>query len=650
MDRSAGSTTEDAGSVPELAVEVRVHGIGDHDQWSSLGSPTLIVDGFPKAPDIAVPPEIPIHEVRLMNWSRTSRRISRGLWYLAIPFTLVNTAGYMCNPLSEGGANSGGNDLGGIHEGAVAIPRVSRFAVIATGLVLTLLTYVWSLAIVETLASRAFLAQTSSTLAGPVIAGAVGAVLVLGMLVRRVIRPVARIDWTLAILNILVVVIATSVALFRPSHWKVSDAVPDIFTTWGPSATFKRTLPGREQLTFEQRIANGELVPYLDTIVTVSIAATAVVALISLATLLRGFLRRARGSVSSPDFGSALALMSSVVLLISFASALRLFVDNGSAYLSNHDMLPGGEPGRSTPFRAIQLMSPLNALYANRDDWLVDLLPLVGIVGVVAMALGLLVSNLFQGGAGRPRLKWLKDSNEASARWKRGLVVRLPVTLGRGLALAGILWVILVLLAGALVLQGPERVWSWAVVIVQVVSVAVILLIVAGRRVPMVQGIVGMAADVVGFWPVASHPFAGASYLGPVVGGLRDELNAHDQARIVLVGHSQGSVVCAWLLRHSPDEFDRVALVTCGSPLKSLYAEFFPVFFGTGFSSALQAREGPWMNFWRDTDPIATPIPGLHAARNVMIPDPPAGQKLKVHSDYWIAAQQIVAIEELLAG
>jgi hypothetical protein len=192
-------------------------------------------------------------------------------------------------------------------------------------------------------------------------------------------------------------------------------------------------------------------------------------------------------------------------------------------------------------------------------------------------------------------------------------------------------------------------VWAIAVVVVQLVSVLVIFLLVAGNRLTTTSTVVGSAADVVGFWPVTCHPLAGASYREPVLEGIRAELNAAAAAdrHVVLAGHSQGSVLCAWTLRHT-SRFDHVALVTCGSPLRSLYAEFFPDFFDDAFFTRLRGRPAPWVNLWRDTDPIATPMPGLPDELDVRIEDPPPGGALKAHGDYWIAPEQIAAVTRLL--
>src|SRR4051794_24880075 len=86
-----GADLSDDGLRP---VEIRVHGIGDHEGWSSMGSPQVLVDGK-SGTSLVAPPRRPEHRVLLFNWSRVTRRVFRALWYLAFPFTLLNVAHQM---------------------------------------------------------------------------------------------------------------------------------------------------------------------------------------------------------------------------------------------------------------------------------------------------------------------------------------------------------------------------------------------------------------------------------------------------------------------------------------------------------------------------------------------------------------------------
>ncbi len=97
-------------------------------------------------------------------------------------------------------------------------------------------------------------------------------------------------------------------------------------------------------------------------------------------------------------------------------------------------------------------------------------------------------------------------------------------------------------------------------------------------------------------------------------------LRDHAYARIVIVSHSQGTVISADLLRYLhvqrrlPDVIGDIpiALVTVGSPLRDLYAEHFPLLYGWMGSNAVDfATAGPsaadigaveWVNAFRSGD------------------------------------------------
>ncbi len=114
-------------------IEMRVHGIGDHDIYSSLGSPTYSDDNPPTDQvRVGEAPRLPGHPLRLVNWSRASRGINRSVaWYLAFPFTLMNVAGYM-GPLK------------------VKDALFLRVGLLVSGILLTASMAVWVGAIIET--------------------------------------------------------------------------------------------------------------------------------------------------------------------------------------------------------------------------------------------------------------------------------------------------------------------------------------------------------------------------------------------------------------------------------------------------------------------------------------------------------------------
>lgn len=130
---------------------------------------------------------------------------------------------------------------------------------------------------------------------------------------------------------------------------------------------------------------------------------------------------------------------------------------------------------------------------------------------------------------------------------------------------------------------------------------------------------IGILWDVGTFWPRAAHPFAPPCYAERAVPDLTWRMatwtRAEDDRRLVISGHSQGSVLAAaaaWQL--TPADRKRVALLTYGSPLERLYGRWFPAHFGPAALASLHAEVDCWRNLYRVTDPIGGPIrlPGSH--------------------------------------
>lgn len=130
--------------------------------------------------------------------------------------------------------------------------------------------------------------------------------------------------------------------------------------------------------------------------------------------------------------------------------------------------------------------------------------------------------------------------------------------------------------------------------------------------------VIGNVWDVLTFWPRRFHPFAVPSTSERAVPQLRARIvAAAAQAPVVVVAHSQGSVLAVAALASADIDRDRVRLVTFGSPLGTLFAPTWPDIVppalravGAGFA---------WDNFHRATDPIGAGVP--HAA-NHLLADP----------------------------
>src|SRR5689334_8922779 len=126
--------TTTADGVPRsVGVEMRVHGVGDHGDFSALGTPVFTGSSADRV-RIGSLPAIPSHELKLINWSRRSRRITRSLsWYVAYPFTMVNMAGFM-----------------GPNRTDKVLWWFVRTAVVVTSVMMTVAMAMWITAIVET--------------------------------------------------------------------------------------------------------------------------------------------------------------------------------------------------------------------------------------------------------------------------------------------------------------------------------------------------------------------------------------------------------------------------------------------------------------------------------------------------------------------
>jgi hypothetical protein len=167
---------------------------------------------------------------------------------------------------------------------------------------------------------------------------------------------------------------------------------------------------------------------------------------------------------------------------------------------------------------------------------------------------------------------------------------------------------------------------------------ALVLIGVLAYRYQRFRRIVGVLWDLGTFWPRAAHPLAPPCYAERVVPELakRAAWLAAEQGGVILSGHSQGSVLAAaTVLQLPPEARARTALLTYGSPLRRLYARFFPAYLSDQVLAEVGAvltrpdgASGPgqhtprWVNLWRDTDPIGAPVQSP-TARDVRLIDPP---------------------------
>jgi hypothetical protein len=130
--------------------------------------------------------------------------------------------------------------------------------------------------------------------------------------------------------------------------------------------------------------------------------------------------------------------------------------------------------------------------------------------------------------------------------------------------------------------------------------------------------IVGVIWDLGTFWPRAAHPLAPPCYAERAVPELInriDHLRRGGRSNVLLSCHSQGTVLgAAVVMQLTYEQSANVALLTYGSPLRRLYARFFPAYFGPAALHRLGSfllggtdtamPQWPWRNLYRPSDPI----------------------------------------------
>ncbi|MFE0148842.1 hypothetical protein ACFWY5_16970 [Nonomuraea sp. NPDC059007] len=249
--------------------------------------------------------------------------------------------------------------------------------------------------------------------------------------------------------------------------------------------------------------------------------------------------------------------------------------------------------------------------------WTASLLPVVGagavVAGVVLVCVRLrvaaaLASELTEQYGAENQTTVARMWALASLTDKAGLV--LGVLSGFGLAGFAVVTVIyqlnlLIPVGGVAGLMATLGSWALAALLVG--------LVLLGRRAYSDNGLrrtIGISWDICTFWPRAIHPLAPPCYTERVIPDLLRRLRTlapGDTDRVLLSGHSQGSVIAvAAIMQLDPEMKKRVSLLTHGSPLRRLYAAFFPAYFGP--ECLKEVAKVPWINLYRRSDPIGGPI------------------------------------------
>lgn len=585
-------------------VEIRVHGIGDYGFFHALGDP-VVAPAYPGRPvtaeendlvEVANAPYLPRHRVRLVNWSRANRRNTRKIaWYFAFSFTLLNMAGAM-------------------------YPRPGRrtawltVPLHITALLLTAGAVAWGAVLLETVVS--FFPPNILVGDGGAISIGLSAGLLSVIMIGRVVAARRRrtatsdaVTWKLAAAHVIcAAATAVLLATVRPGSWH--------YAGW-PSYSSARTGDRR-----------------FDAMPAFVVATVLVVLLLSALLVIAGAVAARTDPAARTPLASAGAVMVAAVIvqhavLGLIRASLEIFVSFCTQLFSGNSFQ---RPHR--PDLLLVIYDDGSTLTDNR----LDFLPLHGMSFLLVLVVGLLISARQRYGPGLlSLLRWQRDG----AVWLHKAIEGMPQLVPAVLPLAGTAS-LLISAAAIWFLESTRNEFLLAVLmlLVSFLGTAAVLTFIAKQLDP-VRELVGRIGDIAGFWPVLDHPLAGASYRGPVISGIQEEIDAHAGAgrHVVLVGHSQGSVVCAWLLSREESSPARRAVdfVTCGSPLKSLYLTFFPGQFGGGFFTDVRDGSATWRNFWRPTDPVGTAVP---VADNTELPDPENGGPLRGHGNYWIDRRQ----------
>ncbi|MGW6128385.1 hypothetical protein ACWFNE_00010 [Cellulomonas sp. NPDC055163] len=360
-------------------------------------------------------------------------------------------------------------------------------------------------------------------------------------------------------------------------------------------------------------------------------------------------------------------------------------------FVRHHAVPPGERPAAyrawRDDFRIRRIVRARRLQRLVQARWILDGLGCAGILGVLIAVAALTstiepLASLMRGRPAPgavPEVTVAPDAAATDVTW--------PVAVGSALSAAG----------------------AWALT---ALAVGVIGLVVAGWRSAVVRRRIGVAWDVLSFWPRGGHPFAPPSYTERAVPQIvaRTRFLAREPAawpRVLLSGHSQGSVLAAAVVAQlsTLDEAEgrsgaegtlaRVALLTHGSPLGRLYQPLFPQYFGgaqlvrtasrrdgadgAGGGGADDGATGPsarhrvggpeqlraldaalgrrWLNLWRDTDPIGSSLASALEGHDIECRDPldylldeerAAYPPVHGHSDYPAACEYGRAREHLV--
>lgn len=583
---------EQVGAGSGSFTEIRVHGIGDHEYYTSLGLP--VEKRLNAWVQVATPPPLPDHRLRIVNWSRSRRKNTGFLWYLAFPFTLANVAGRMA-PVGAGAAPA----------------ALLRTVVGVVAVALTVSQLAWLIVLGETIL-RYLNLPPSVLRAIPLIAAA----LLTGWLTHRY-RTVVRAQ--------------------SGQHQRQIVPVAHAAVVVGTGVLLSIAQPARLIHSGWPSTAMPEGASRLDAMalwIALSIVIAFTAALILAVPGNVG--SKDRRSPNAPLAAAGVLLAVSIPLMHAVTALVRMVLDNLLGYVT----------GLFGWIRVPQQHAGILLSYDNPADPGDSRLDLFPFLALIAAAAALVATVVVLAASQEPGLPPLTSGKAARGRWWQDVSAAAPRLLPRILPLAVVL--ALAAMTTAVVLGEGRLGGPWlalAILVLQIAGAVVVLVILLGQL-RALREVMGKIADVAGFWPVRDHPLAGSSYRDAAVDGIAELVDRYADGEVVLVAHSQGSVLCAWLVTHAGTGEVQPHLVTAGSPLGSVYARFFPATFTPQLLEDVAAGTRTWLNYWRDTDPVGFPI--RHAV-NRELADPRADGIVRSHSDYWTEPEILAHVAAVAA-
>ncbi|MFI7531433.1 hypothetical protein [Nocardia salmonicida] len=604
-------------------MEIRVHGMGDHQPLSALGSGHLIqVSTRRRGVELYEAPTPPQHPVRLLNWTRSSRARIPLTWYFASPFTLINVAGFMRS-----------NRSWIRFPQAVAVWLWGAFAIVGT--------FLWATLAVETVIQY-FADVSSQPEAGSIAAAVIAASMLAVMWSRTIIRAWrgktygltlneddsdsnSPRNWTLFANVVLhsLVLIAITVAVV---------AVAPATNSNGECVLHAASTP--------------ECVIYRHDWVTIfalaSLALSAIMVVVSTALNAICNDRTWSDTDADPLTGAAVLLSLGLMVLNLGGAATVRAVTWVMEYLAVQ--IPGIGPLQDVTSSG-GLLRPANDFVYGPEIVVGMASPhiAIGLVGLLIVVAIRLIKRAKRGPSSTAAGKVGKSTGTVK-KWAHAVIcdgrrTRLTLAvLGLVVLLSAVpIWVVLGWYPGwesaasrsaTGEVDGPVSVPAF----VSAVSVDVLLgLVIIALLMPSVRRPFAVVGDIAGYWNIKWHPLAALPYRGDVVDVIKSEISHADQP-FVLVGHSQGSVLAFTAVKSAEPTPGKptlgIHLVTCGAPLLSLYSRFFPAYFGPTQRAAVESKVIEWGNFWRDSDPIGCPLFGsrrnqfTHAPNTFDCPDP----------------------------